>query len=133
MGCSSQTTEPFCLAVRCEDDYSVSLYIYSTRPVLGEWQLTIDRETPLKVIAEAPTGPYSGQIAGDVAQLVEALKNGGIAYLDAGDGSVSAQIRLNGSLAAINQALFYCAPRNPASGDEVAPVDGQDRAGDVAG
>lgn len=113
LGCNREATATdfVCLALRCEDDYSVGLHLHSSRPVLGEWLLTIDRELAVPIVAETSTAPYSARIGGDVAELVEALKNGGIAYLDAADGSVSAQIRLNGSLTSISNALFFCAPR----------------------
>jgi hypothetical protein len=133
LGCNREATaEAFtCLAVRCEDDFGVGMHIHSSLPAVGAWAVTIDRELTVPVVAEPSDAPYSARIVGDVTELIEALKNGGIAYLDAADGSVSAQIRLGGSLGAINQALFFCAPR--LSGDEVAPVDGEDGAGDVTG
>ena len=47
------------------------------------------------------------------------------------DDAMERAISLLGSLYAINQALYFCAPKAvPPSGDEVAPVDGQDGAGD---
>ena len=139
LGCSRESTpEAFaCLAVRCEDDYAVGVHIHTNRIAgeAGEWSLTFDREFALPLVATPSDAPYWARISGEVADLIEGLKHGGLAYLDAADGSLSAQISLAGSLGAINQALFFCAPRvqPPSSGDEVAPVDREDGAGDVAG
>ena len=133
LGCNREATaEAFvCLAVRCEDDFAVGLHIYTAALGVSGWTLTIDREFALPLVLEPSPAPYGGRIAGEVADLIDGLKNGGLAYLDATDGSISAQIPLTGSLDAINRALFFCAPRN--SGDHVPSVDGQDGAGDVAG
>jgi hypothetical protein len=133
LGCNREATvEAFtCLAVRCEDDFTVGLHVHSTAPAAPGWTLTIDREFGLPLVVEPAPAPYSGRIAGDVTELIDGLKNGGLAYLDANDDSVSAQIPLTGSLAAINRALFFCAPRM--SGDEVPAIDGKDGASDVAG
>lgn len=115
LGCNREATpQDFaCLAVRCEDDYSVGLHIHTSRPGgdVGRWQLTIDREFGLEVQAEASSTPYGGRVSGDVAELIDSLKNGGLVYLDSADREVSAQISLSNSLTAINQALFFCAPR----------------------
>ncbi len=139
LGCSreSRPGQYACLAVRCEDDFAIGVHIHTSRPEgdAGEWSLVLDREFALQLRAEPSEAPYGARVSGEVADLVEGLKQSGLAYLDAADGDVSAQIPLTGSLAAINAALFFCAPRvkPPSSGDEVAPVDGQDGAGDVAG
>lgn len=115
LGCNREATavEFVCLAVRCEDDYAVGLHIHTSRPEgdAGQWQLTIDREFGLAVEAQTSGGPYGARIAGEVAELIETLKNGGLVYLDSADGEVSAQISLSNSLAAISRALFFCAPR----------------------
>lgn len=140
LGCSRESTpDAFaCLAVRCEDDFAIGLHIHTSRPDgdVGEWSLVLDREFALPLRAEASAAPYGARVSGEVADVIEGLKQSGLAYLDAADGSVSAQISLTGSLSAINQALFFCAPRVPPlapSGDEVTAVDGEDGAGDVAG
>lgn len=137
LGCNREATAEayLCLAVRCEDDYGIGLYLHGNRPIgLGDdWTMTIDREFTLPLQIEGSDAPYGARIGGDVTGPLEALKNGGIAYLDASDGSVSAQIPLAGSLNAINRALYYCAPRQPPSGDEEATVDGDHGAGDEAG
>ncbi|MGV3490340.1 MAG: hypothetical protein ACO1OG_03375 [Devosia sp.] len=131
MGCNREASaEAFtCVVVRCEDDWSVGLHLHSSVATTG-WTLIVDREPAVPITLEASRAPYSGRITGDIAELIEMLKHGGIAYLDAEDGSVSAQIQLTGSLAAINRALFFCAPR---SADQVPAIDGQDGAGDEAG
>ena len=151
LGCSyGATAEHYtCLAVRCEDDFSVGVHIHTSRAGgdAGDWVLEFDREMQrLPVTAAADGSPYHARIAGDVAPILELLKHAGLVYLDPADGPpLDRAISLSGSLQAINQALYFCAPRasplaaSPpaagplASGDEVAPVDGQHGAGDEAG
>ncbi len=138
LGCAYKSTpERFtCIAVRCEDDFSVAVHLHTSRPGgdAGRWRLTIDRESPIDMDAKADGTPYHAKVDGDVADIVDALKNGGVAYLDprAGPELPANGIPLTGSLQAINQALYYCAARVP-SGDEVTPVDRQDGAGDEPG
>jgi hypothetical protein len=128
-----------CLAVRCEDDLSVGLHIHTSRADgdAGQWVLEFDKEGErLPVTAVADGSPYHARIAGDVAPLLQLLKEAGLVYLDPVAGlPIGRAISLSGSLYAINQALYFCAPKvgTPGSGDEVAPVDGQDGAGDEAG
>ena len=58
---------------------------------------------------------------GDVSGIIEAIKNGVSLFLDPMDGAQvpSSGIGLSGSLYAINQALFFCAPRvDPESEDQ---------------
>ena len=140
LGCAAGSSPQtfVCLAVRCEDDFSVGVHFYTSRPGgdAGRWRLNVDREHPIEIDAKADGTPYHAKAAGDVSEIVEALKNGGIAYLDpkAGPELPANGIPLSGSLSAINQALYFCAPRvSPPSGDEEAAVDGEDRAGDEAG
>jgi hypothetical protein len=144
LGCSyGATPETYtCLAVRCEDDFSVGVHIHTSRAGgdAGRWVLEFDREmVRFPVTATAGHSPYHARIEGDVADILHNLLNAGLVYLDPENGAPSDRaISLSGSLAAINKALYFCAPRNPvepagSSGDEVAPVDGQDGAGDVAG
>jgi hypothetical protein len=105
-----------CLAVRCEDDYAVGLHIHTSREGgdAGRWRLDIDKES-FTVDAAGGDAPYGARIAGDVETLIDRLKHGAIAYLDAVDGPAVERngIALAGSLYAINQALYFCAPRNP--------------------
>jgi hypothetical protein len=143
MGCSyGASPERYtCLAVRCEDDFSVGVHIHTSRAGgdAGRWVLEFDREmVRFPVTAVAGTSPYHARIEGEVGDIVYNLLNAGLVYLDPEDGASSDRaISLSGSLAAINKALYFCAPKSPvepagSSGDEVAPVDGQDGAGDVA-
>ena len=57
-----------------------------------------------------------------MAPLLEALKNGGLGYLDpkAGPDLPKNGITLSGSLYVINQALYFCAPRVPPATASVA-------------
>lgn len=142
LGCTyGSTPEAFaCLAVRCEDDFSVGVHIHTSREGgdAGRWVLEFDKEGErFPVTAVADGSPYHARIGGDVAPIIALLKNAGLVYVDPQAGaSIDRAISLSGSLHAINQALYFCAPRvsPPApSGDEVAPVDRQDGAGDEAG
>lgn len=122
LGCGKGSTpqEFACLAVRCEDDFEVGLHIYTSRPGgdAGRWRIDIDKEDGHEVDAKADGSPYHAQIEGDVTPLIEALKNGAIAYLDpiAGPEVPKNGISLDGSLYVINQALYFCAPKVPVGG-----------------
>lgn len=140
LGCAyNSTPETFvCIAVRCEEDYSVGVHLYTSRPGgdAGRWRLNVDREDAIEIGASADSAPYHARVEGDVSAIVDALKNGGVAYLEpqAGPQLPANGIPLTGSLRAINQALYFCAPRaGTPSGDEEAAVDGEHRAGDEAG
>ena len=64
------------------------------------------------------------------------LRNSGLLFLTPPGGEPLEQgISLTGSLKAINQALYFCAPKNPVepSGDQVPAIDGQDSPGDIPG
>lgn len=120
LGCGfgSTPTEFSCLAVRCEDDFEVGLHIYTSRPGgdAGRWLVEFDKEGErFEVDAKADGSPYHARAEGDVAPLIEALKNGAIAYLDpiAGQEVPKNGIPLDGSLYVINQALYFCAPKVP--------------------
>jgi hypothetical protein len=134
MGCAGGATEESfaCLVVRCEDDFGVGLYVHTSGPRddAGRWVLQID-DVPHELVAQRGPAPYNAQVQGDVAPLIDDMKNGGVAYLERPDGGSGNAIPLSGSLYAINQALYFCAPKT--SGDEVAPVDGEDGAGYEAG
>ena len=132
LGCTyGSTPERFaCLAVRCEDDFSIGVHIHTSRAGgdKGRWDLEFDKEGEhFPVTAVADGTPYGALIEGDTGPLIEQLKNAGLVYLDPQDGlPIDRAISLSGSLTAINRALFFCAPRNPAAGtgDAAAPVDG---------
>lgn len=140
LGCSyGATADSFtCLAVRCEDDYSVGLHIHTSRfdGDAGQWVLEFDREMQRFPVTSVVDGsPYGARIEGDVAPILQNLKDAGLVYLDPANGPpISRAISLSGSLLAINQALYFCAPRVlPPSGDEITPVDRQHGAGDEPG
>jgi len=133
LGCAyNSTPQSFsCIAVRCEDDYTVGVHLHTSRPGgdAGRWRIDIDREAGFEVDAKADGAPYHAKLAGDVTEVIEAIKNGGVAYLDpkAGPELPTNGIPLSGSLHAINQALFFCAPRVPSVPDD-GPTDGKDSA-----
>lgn len=127
LGCGygSTPTEFACLAVRCEDDFAVGLHIYTSRPGgdAGRWRIDIDDDDH-EVDAKPDGTPYHARAEGDVTAVLEALKNGAVAYLDpiAGPEVPRNGISLSGSLYVINQALYFCAPKAPAEA-ETPPVD----------
>lgn len=142
LGCSyGANAQHFtCLAVRCEDDFTVGLHIYTSRADgdVGRWTLEFDKESErVPVTAVKDNSPYHAKIEGDVAPILDLLKNSGLVYLDpAGGLPLDRAISLSGSLYAINQALYFCAPKTvspPASGDEVPAIDGQNGPGNVPG
>lgn len=115
LGCAlGSTPQVFaCLAVRCEDDFSTGAYIYTSRPQgdAGNWNITIDKQT--RAFPAVAGSPYGGRLSGDVAWVLDNLRNGAVAYLQPADGSPvpANHIPLDGSLYAINHALAWCAPR----------------------
>ena len=114
-----------CLAVRCEDDKTVGVHIHTSRQGgdAGKWLLQID-EAIFELTAEAEAGSvYHARVAGEVGPLLQAIRNGAVAYLDPKTGAQVERngISLSGSLYAINQALYFCAPVAP-SPDQSAPA-----------
>jgi hypothetical protein len=131
LGCASgsSTQDYACVAVRCEDDFSVGLHLYTSRIEgdAGAWTIDIDEEQR-DFIVSAEDSPYGARIAGDTDWLRGALEQGAVAYLQPLTGAplqLSA-VPLSGSLSASTQALAYCAPRVPkaaAEPNEGAGVD----------
>ena len=124
MGCTYASTpeQHACLVVRCEDDFSVGLHLQTSRPEgdAGSWVLEFDREMQrFPVAASADGSPYGARIEGDVEELLFNLRNAGLVYLEPQGGSpIDRAISLSGSLDAITQALYFCAPKAP---DDPAP------------
>jgi hypothetical protein len=122
LGCAygSDATTFTCLAVRCEDDLSVGLHIHTSRlgGDEGGWRLDIDGEH-FELTARADGAPYHARVEGDVAPLLDGLRNGAVAYLDPATGAPVSRngISLEGSLYVINQALYFCAPKAPDAPD----------------
>jgi hypothetical protein len=119
MGCAldSAPDEFACLAVRCEDDFTVGLYVHTSLAAadIGKWRITVDKEER-GFSGEPNSAGYGARLAGDLEWLLDGLKQGAAAFLDPGGrASLSRNhIPLDGSLYAINSALAYCAPRRPA-------------------
>lgn len=128
MGCAhnSDPTTFTCLVVRCEDDYTVGVHVHTSRAGshAGRWRLNIDRE-PDAFTAIVDDAPYGARLEGDVALVIEKLKQGAMAYIDPLEGEPVALngIPLTGSLYAINQALYFCAPRVVPEGEPAAAAD----------
>lgn len=104
-----------CLAVRCEDDYTTGVHVHvSTGPVVGSWDMTLDRENAT-LVAGPSDSPYGARFVDDAAWLLERLRQGTFVYLRHADAPEAPFrfIDLSGSLYAINQALAWCAPRVP--------------------
>ncbi|KKC31773.1 hypothetical protein [Devosia psychrophila] len=117
LGCDSDATpqEYTCVAVRCEDDLSTGVHVHTNRqPVLGEWEMTLDRENA-SFTAEPSSAPYGGRFMERTDWLLDRIEQGSFIYLrnvDDTDPSF-AYIDLSGSLQAITRALAFCAPRVP--------------------
>lgn len=116
MGCAraSGPKSFTCLVVRCEDDYSVGVHVHSSRSEgdVGSWSMTLDRED--RVIAAVPdAAPYGALLRDEDGWLLDGLRHGTFLYLRHGDDSADgfAYIDLAGSFRAIQEALYWCAPR----------------------
>lgn len=126
MGCdrAARPDDFFCVVVRCEDDFSPGLHLYTSRVsgALGRWVLTLDREERQIEIAEV-VPPYSGRIVAADGWLLERIRQGAYIYLrHAQDDEAPFRfISLSGSLLAIEEALYWCAPRLPPSEQNVLP------------
>ena len=126
MGCSREATETdfTCLVVRCEDDFSTGLYLYSSRfgGTDGNWAMTLDREDR-SFTAVPSKGPYGAQIVEDADFLLDRLRHGTFIYMrhSADENLHFAYIDLSGSMAAITEALFWCAPRVPPAEQNAPP------------
>lgn len=133
MGCDrdASAAQHTCLAVRCEDDFSTGLYIHTNRfgGGAGPWTMTLDREN-MRFEAEPAPGPYGARIIDGAETLLDRLRLGTFVYLrhDADDYAPFAFISLAGSMTAITEALYWCAPRttpveqNPAAGVDPPPI-----------
>lgn len=121
LGCAlNSAPEAFaCIAVRCEDDFSIGVHIHTSRLEgdAGVWAVTVDKETR-SFTAEAAE-PYGARLIGDFAWVLDNLRNGAVAYLQPEDGAPmpANHIALDGSHYAITSALAYCAPKTPSPGE----------------
>ena len=115
LGCAlgSTATDYACLAVRCEDDFSVGIHVHTSRlqSDAGVWAITVDKET--RSFEAVARSPYGAGLIGDTSWVLDNLRNGAVAYLEPGDGTAmpANHLALDGSLYAINNALAWCAPR----------------------
>lgn len=118
MGCDRDANETVftCLVVRCEDNFSTGIHIHSSRfgGAAGIWNMTLDRED-VSFIAEKDTGPYGAVITQGADLLLERLRHGTFVYLRHSEDEYApfAFIDLTGSMTAIAEALYWCAPRVP--------------------
>ena len=118
LGCSrgSDAADFACLAVRCEDDYSHGVHVYTSRPAgdAGIWEMTLDRETR-RIATLAGKTPYGARLDDRDGWLVDGLRHGTFVYLRHDDDmdEAFAFIDLGGSFRAITEALHWCAPRVP--------------------
>src|SRR5690606_16073977 len=117
LGCAYGSTPQVhtCVAVRCEDDFTVALHLDTTRlgGDAGHWALHVDEERHEVVAAATESAPYGAKVAGDTAAIVDAIRNGATLFVEPLDGNPVPLdgIGLAGSLHAIGQALYFCAPR----------------------
>jgi hypothetical protein len=126
LGCDRDATpaQYSCLAVRCEDDFSIGIYVHSSRHEnLGRWEMTVDSENLIAITVSGP-GPYGAKITGKSDWLLERLLQGSFVYLrhSADEQAPFRYISLSGSLYAINHALAWCAPRLP-TGEQIPTTD----------
>ncbi|SMQ85595.1 hypothetical protein SAMN06295905_2882 [Devosia lucknowensis] len=129
MGCARGSTDEdySCLAVRCEDDFSIGIHIHSSRPggTEGMWEMTLDREAR-QLEAVSDLAPYDARLVDADGWLLDGLRHGTFVYLrhHADPTGEFAFIDLGGSFRAINEALYWCAPRvAPAEQNELSDVD----------
>ncbi|WP_139232612.1 hypothetical protein [Devosia crocina] len=126
MGCSLAASPQAhdCLVVRCEDDFTTGLHIHTSRPGggAGGWEMTLDREARA-LMAEAGDGPYDARFMEDADYLLDRLRHGTFVYLrhSADLDAPFAFIDLTGSMTAIAEALYWCAPRVPPGEQNGAP------------
>lgn len=126
MGCDRDATaQAFtCLVVRCEDDFSTGIHLHSSRlgGATGAWEMTLDRED-ITFSAERDDGPYGAVISENAGLLLDRLRHGTFVYLrhSEDDQAPFAFIDLNGSMKAIGEALYWCAPRVPPAEQNTSP------------
>jgi hypothetical protein len=126
LGCAreSTATDFTCLAVRCEDDFSTGIHLYASRPggAIGTWVLTLDREDH-RIEAVNDPGPYSASVPDPDGWLLERLRHGTFIYLRHADDPEGgfAYVDLGGSYQAIAEALYWCAPKRPATEQKTDP------------
>lgn len=131
MGCARESSaESFaCIAVRCEDDFSVGIHIHSSRAQgdVGRWAMTLDREDRV-VEAVADESPYGARVIDDDGWLFDRLQQGTFAYLrhEDDDEAAFSFISLAGSYRAIHEALYWCAPRVPPAEQKTDPDVGSE-------
>lgn len=119
IGCSRDSTpeDYACLVVRCEDDFSIGAHVLSSRPggAAGIWEMTLDREA-MNFVATPGDAPYGARFGEGEERLIERPRFGTFAYLRHQDDAEAgfAFISLDGSMQAIAEALYFCAPRIPA-------------------
>ena len=126
LGCATgaSPTRFQCLAVRCEDDFSVGIYVYTSDPWSngGAWELSVDDQTFLAE-AQSSIAPYSQRLVDAPDELLDHLRHGSVVYLrpDGAEDAPAFRVDLSGSMQAIDEALYYCAPRNGPSEQNPAP------------
>jgi hypothetical protein len=133
MGCDREATPDryTCLAVRCEADFTTGIHVHSSRPEgdVGPWEMTVDREAQT-LTAEISDAPYGGRFVEDADWLLDRVRHGTFVYLKRADDPEApfAYIDLSGSFTAIEEALFWCAPRVPPAEQIGVPGVEQDNA-----
>ena len=110
--------------MRCADDFSVSVHPYASAPQqAGQWAMTVDREQRV-LHATADDSPYGARFADDGDWLLDRLRHGTFIYLRPDDEPAPgfAYIELAGSFRAIEEALYWCAPRSAPSNETPVPA-----------
>lgn len=118
LGCSRDTsdTDFACLAVRCEDDFTVGVHVYSSRlgGSAGRWEMTLDREERSFQTSEVAS-PYGAKFDDKDGVLLDRIRHGTFIYLRHAEDEHAPfrYLDLSGSFRAIEEALLWCAPRVP--------------------
>jgi hypothetical protein len=119
LGCARDSTDTnfACLAVRCEDDFSVGIHVHTSRAAghAGTWEMTLDREDRSFAATVVPS-PYGARLDDADGFLLDRIRHGAFIYLRHADDREAPfrYIGLSGSFRAIEEALYWCAPRVPA-------------------
>jgi hypothetical protein len=127
LGCArdSTNTDFACLAVRCEDDFSVGVHVYTTRPNgdAGRWAMTLDREDRTFETTDDPS-PYGARLDDADGYLLDRIQHGTFIYMRHAEDEHAPfrYIDLGGSFTAVAEALYWCAPRVPPAEQNV-PLD----------
>ena len=118
MGCSDSTNEEAwsCLAVRCENDWSLGLYAELTNLTLdGEFTLVVGEESfPVSGRTQEQSIPYNNRLDGEIPDILAAMKSAEAVVIDRPDDPLNPgfdTIPLRGAADAITALEARCTQR----------------------